>query len=191
MGRATLRRGRKGRAFSPLGIAVAVVLLLLGSGGRPFAAGQAEGLDIEQVQQYVQVASVDTEDTSIPCVRLVLLKLNSGFLRASVCFHETADPRERRGERFALFLGLQRRVCLYFSPSLSVMFFKCRQRVPCFFGTTWGWCLVSTPTWQMRNRCTTAAIAYASCGLADRLTILQRHSTGAIIVKSINVEASW
>ena len=49
MGSASLGRGRMLGTFSPLGIALAVVLLLLGSGGRPFAAGQAESLDIEQV----------------------------------------------------------------------------------------------------------------------------------------------
>eukprot|EP00752_Nemacystus_decipiens_P011051 g9817.t1 len=51
MGGTSLRQGGKVCTFSPLGIAVAFVLLLLGSGGRPFAAGQAEGLDIEQIAQ--------------------------------------------------------------------------------------------------------------------------------------------
>lgn len=49
MGRTSLSRGGKVRAFSPLGFAVAVVLLLLGSVGPRFAAGQTEGLDVEQV----------------------------------------------------------------------------------------------------------------------------------------------
>lgn len=49
MSRASPRRGGDLRALPRLSVTVAVVLLLLGSAGRPFAAGQAEGLDIEQV----------------------------------------------------------------------------------------------------------------------------------------------